>query len=196
MPLEGIDGDWKPVKRLGIAEGYQVSLYGELRSPRGRLVKPQHVRGKVVVALKLANSANSTTAHLARLVLSAFDHPEPDLVPDYIDGDFTNCQLINLRWREPTIFEIRAKKAMAVARKTKKKGASKSRVAPAAPRMAAEVEVMRVYKHGGLTIPVSPDGEIPAKALPQGKLSAQKVASLAKILAMVVEMNTLMGLGK
>ena len=208
MPLTGLDGDWRPLDYPGIAPGYQVSLYGEVRTPRGKIATPQLRKDKVIVALRRAGSSNNTTAQLAVLVLSTFSRHEPDMVPEYLDGDPANCQLINLRWREPTVYEERAKRAIATAREARGKGAkarktkpkaipaTPPKVTPAMPRISGEVEVMRVYKHGGLVVPVTPTGEIPAKALPQGRLSAQKVASLAKILAMVVEMNTLMGMGK
>jgi hypothetical protein len=137
-------------------------------------------------------------------VLSTFDHYAPHLMPENIDGDESDCQLANLRWREPTERERRSMKAAATRRRVDaaKGGRTKPKETPAAPQAQpetsprAEVEMFRTYRAAGLTVEVTAAGEIPAKGLPQGKLTVVKVAALAKILTAVVEMNTFMGVGK
>jgi hypothetical protein len=136
------------------------------------------------------------------LVLNTFVPTERDMMPEHIDDDATNCQLINLKWREPTEREQRFKKSAATARQNRgKKTASPAAAKPkkatsVAPlRPTTEVEMMRVYRAAGISVPVTPTGEIPAKGLPKGKLTVRQVAALAKILAAVVEMNTFMGVG-
>jgi hypothetical protein len=203
MPLMAPDGtEWKPVDYPGIAAGYQVSLYGEVLSPQNRKVKPQVRKGRSVVALRMVDRPTSTTMLVAQLVLSTFDHYAPHLVPEYRDGDGTNCQLINLFWREPTEREARAKKAAATARKgrgQKKRRSPVPQVIPETPavlpRAVPELEMFRTYRVGGIEVKVNSAGEIPAKGLPQGKLTAAKVAALAKILTAAAEMNNFMGVG-
>lgn len=204
MPMTTPDGsEWKLVDYPSIMPGYQVSLYGEVLSPQGRKVKVQLRRGIPTVALRLAGRTSSTTMSLGQLVLATFDHYAPHLVPEYLDGNPANCHLTNLRWREPTEREARAKKAVATARAARQGGAKKrsaapkqSVVAPEAPQVAPRVEMFRTYRAAGLEVLVTPAGEIPAKGLPQGRLTPTKVAALAAILQDVVAMNTLMGAGK
>jgi hypothetical protein len=198
LPMEALGDEWKEVNYPRVAPGYHVSLYGEVRSPRGKILKPNVQSGNLWVSVMLDDTRAQGSVRVDRLVLSAFEHYEPYLTPDHIDDDGQNCQLVNLRWREPTPTEEAALKAQVARRANQAKKKPVKKAVPAEPEVASrgEVEVMRIYRHGGLTIPVSPAGEIPAKALPQGKLSAAKVASLAKILTRIDEMNVVMGVGR
>src|SRR5579875_433494 len=96
MPMEPLGDEWKPVNYPGIAKGYTVSLYGEMRSPNGKTLKPNMQSGNLWVSVKTPTGGQGS-ARLDRVVLSAFAGLKSDMSPEHLDDDNTNCQLINLK---------------------------------------------------------------------------------------------------
>lgn len=198
MPIEPVEGqpEWLPVDYPGVVEGYTVSMYGDARSPQGKILKPAVVGGSLQVALRL-QQGTSTSARLDRLVLNAFTRPEPDLVPEHIDDDYRNCQLINLKWREPTTKEQASIKMGRSRRKTHIKAAKKKNAAvfKAASSKLDVVTLTRVYECNGVQVSVANSGEI-VKMTPDPNrghgLTAVQVRGLAKIMEDIAEMNMLM----
>lgn len=75
--------------------GYQVSTYGRVKNPSGRLIgKPNHMRGYVRVSI-----ANHRIAFVHQLVLEAFVGPcPPGRNSRHLNGIPTDNRLSNLRW--------------------------------------------------------------------------------------------------
>jgi hypothetical protein len=193
------DAVWKPLEFPNVIKGYQVSRYGRIKSPRGKLLVPNKQGNQLWVALRSATASGSTSARVDKLVLAVFLRYEPLMTPHHKDGDSENCYFENLSWREPTNAEI-GPLTVALERKqglrsSKKRGrAVKKTVAP--PQIpsvpATNVEMLRVYRLGGLEVAVTPDGGI--TDLPSVPLSPFQTEELSIILARVVEVNRVMGI--
>ena len=101
IPVPTIYPEWVPVTDPKWAPGYEVSQSGEVRSPKGKILKPTLTNGQLWVSLR-RNGASISTSRLDRLILTAFNgEPPADYRPLHIDSDPANCRLDNLMWAAP-----------------------------------------------------------------------------------------------
>ena len=202
MPLEPLGDEWKPVNYPGVDPAYTVSLYGEVRSPQGKTLKPGLQSSHLWVSMR-TKSGTGISARLDRVVLSTFSGHESMMIPEHIDNDPANCQLINLKWRKPTNREAGAMRARAsrVKNQTKKK----AKVVARTPRTKAtkassvhEITMMRVYELGDVRVAVDAEGALQSLTPDptRKRWTTEQTMALAEIMLRVAEMNTLMGVGK
>jgi hypothetical protein len=90
----------------GVVEGYEVDELANVFSPHGKKLTSK-VWGpnstSVYVTLQLHSTADRKYIQkrfpLDEIVLEAFEaRPDAHWIPQHVDGDFTNCTLVNLRW--------------------------------------------------------------------------------------------------
>lgn len=100
--------EWRPVVDQRVADGYQISNYGRLQDPKGRLLpKLNHGGQGDLVHYHPLNTASHRQASglphcdlaAGRAVLTAFSGPPPEgAYCGYLDGDRTNLRVENLEW--------------------------------------------------------------------------------------------------
>ena len=101
IPVPTIYPEWVPVTDPKWAPGYEVSQSGEVRSPKGKILKPSLSNGQLWVSLR-RNGASISTSRLDKLILTAFNgEPPANYRPLHIDSDPANCRLDNLMWAAP-----------------------------------------------------------------------------------------------
>lgn len=84
-------------RELTFAPTYQVSSWGNVRSPRV-VLQPAYVKGYPVVSVSLDGEVKNYRVH--RLVAFTFigGPPFEDAIVAHNDGDKKNCRVDNLRW--------------------------------------------------------------------------------------------------
>lgn len=221
MPLEDQGPKWRRVSWPGI-DDYEISDRGYVkRIGTNKTLKPHFLSGHIWVSLR-DTTGFTLSVRVDRLVLSTFVGYEERLMPEHADGEYNNCRLDNLSWREPTPEEQAIAKAVAnrkanaliKAKTPAKKAPAKKKTAAKAPAgykvsrgkivpdtkprsklppRDREVTMTRTYGVDGLRVEVTPEGGILEGGLPQGPLSPSEVISLAAILAKIAEFNVLIG---
>ncbi len=179
--------EWAPVTDPKWVEGYEVSQHGEVRSPKGKILKPNKQGSHLWLSLRTRTGSGISSARLDRLVLSTFLEPPPPgfTFPSHLDGNTLNCDLSNLTWAsEPAVKEPEPA-APPVRRQRKAKAKT------VAPKGGSEVEVLRVYKRGSLQLSVNVNGQ--GELSKKSRLTTDDMATLADLLQRAVEMNRIMG---
>jgi hypothetical protein len=170
----------------GIKPGYQVTRDGQIRSPGGRILRPNERANRSYVSVVMASGKNSSIP-LDVLVLSAFSGYVKNHRPEHHDDDPRNCHIDNLTWSA----EPRKRALHKQSRVVKRKRAGRSAVS------MVVVKAYRMYEANGVLLGVQDSGEgllsIAEVSVP---LTPEQLSGLTHIAARVKEVNALMGVGK
>lgn len=190
-------------------EGYTISTWGTVKSPKGAILKP-NIQGRIQWVSMRRKDGSTTSARIDKMVLSTFAGFEL-LAPHYKDDNPFNCRLDNLFWGEPTsqervaIMEAEKRRRGEAPPVARKRASNKKKAAAPAPKTKApsggkvaryapqdEIQSYRVHQYGGITLKVGMDGGI-ISIEPHLDLSPEQAMKLGALMERVVEMNKLMG---
>ena len=201
---------WRRIVIDGKSTDYEVSDYGRVINPKGRLLKPSRPKNHGTSWVSPAVDGKHTGLRIDKLVLRAYAKPpsNEDLVPVHGNGDLLDNRLENLGWGSLEVTRRQmAERQSAGKRKRRrrpvKKAQSQVQEAPVVEKRqrktrktADEVEVTRTYRLHDMSVSVDLQGGAEVilghdyELLP---LTAAQVSTLATLLGRVVEMNVLMG---
>src|SRR4051794_30991187 len=85
----------------GYAVGSDGAVYSNRRPshPNYKLTPLRHPDGTRYIRLR-TRDGQFVVRSIARLVLTAFVGPRPRSTPEFRNGDQADCRLVNLRWRD------------------------------------------------------------------------------------------------
>lgn len=199
---------WRRIVIDGKSTDYEVSDYGRVINPRGRLLKPSRPKNFGTFWVSLSVDGARINMRIDKLVLRAYAKApsNEDLVPVHGNGDLVDNRLENLGWgslevaKRQTVERVARKKKR---RRPVKKAQLQVQEAPVVEKRqrktrktADEVEVTRTYRLHDMSVSVDLQGGAEVilghdyELLP---LTAAQVSTLATLLGRVVEMNVLMG---
>ena len=180
------DEEWVPVVMPDVAEGYAVHPTGEVMSSTGRVLQHNLQGVQLWVSLKRSDhSEYYRSIRLDKLVLNAFHGPPKKRngiymdIPVHLDGDTTNCHRDNLAWGAPGDQNRVEKKAHLAAVPEQ----------PAPGGGSDDIEMLRVYRSGNLSVTVNNDGSF---VLPQVEYDAESAPTLLKLIERIEEVNRLL----
>lgn len=186
---------WKPIIDFpNVANGYSASTEGEIRSPRGVILTPNRQGVQYWVSLRTPDGISSS-ARVDKLVLTAFAGYQPEKSAVHRNGDTLDCSASNLEWGEQSALERAAQQASQRRRRRNTRGRGKAKAHTPASKVkdaVDELEMLRVYRRGGIQVTVGADGL--ASLSKREGLTTAEMAVIAEIAARVVESNQLMGL--
>lgn len=206
---------WEPLANYPqIGEGYELSDRGQVKGPRGNVLRPNTQGQSHWVSVRGADGG-TTSARVDKLMLATFDHWEPLMIPEHIDGNTFNNRADNLRWREPTEAEmgplilqeerrqglrpkVGRRPMNGPIRKSPKLKENNNEARPRnrSPKQTPAIQMTRRYVFEDVSIEVNEEGAM-VKVSPDPNrgdgLTAHQTMLLCQLMARVHEMNLVMG---